>query len=98
MKNFIILLAVFFGGMLGGLCFQSGKRSEEVKPYLPESITLNHGYILERDVDRLPDGFLKNNMQIIMASEFAGSSEELNEILRAYAKMKIDTLSRKNEL
>jgi len=98
MKNFIILLAVYFGGMLSGLLFQSWKRSGEVKPYLPETISINQGYILERDVDRLPDGFLKNNMQIIMASEFAGSSEELNEILRAYAKMKIDTLTRKNEL
>ena len=47
---------------------------------------------LELVIDELPDSSLKRNLYIIMASEYTGDSEELNELMQAYSKMKIKEL------
>jgi len=47
---------------------------------------------LELVIDELPDSSLKRNLYIILASEYTGDSEELNEIMQAYSKMKIKEL------
>lgn len=83
---------------MGTMVAKKKTEKKEDNTYLPATVTLNPAHILELDINKLPDGILKNNMQIVIASEYAGSGEELNEILRAYAKMQIESLSRKNEL
>jgi|688.fasta_scaffold469543_4 hypothetical protein len=47
---------------------------------------------LELVIDELPDSSLKRNLYIILASEYTGDSEELNELMQAYSKMKIKEL------
>lgn len=68
----------------------------EVKP--TTSLEISQEHLLELNINKLPDGDLKNSMTIVLASEYAGVGSELNEMLRAYAKMQVDLLTRKNEL
>jgi hypothetical protein len=50
--------------------------------------------IAEFVVDEMPDSPLRNNLMTVFGAEYAGSSEELNEVLRAYAKMKVQELNK----
>jgi hypothetical protein len=47
---------------------------------------------LEEAVDALPDGTLKFNIYTILAAEYAGDSQDLNQILQMYSEMKIKEL------
>jgi hypothetical protein len=48
------------------------------------------------EISRLPDGSLKSNLSAVLGAEFANSSDELNEILQAYAVMKLEELKKEN--
>lgn len=72
------------------------KPNLEVKP--TTSLEISQEHLLELNINKLPDGDLKNSMTIVLASEYAGVGTELNELLRAYAQMQVDLLTRKNEL
>lgn len=47
---------------------------------------------LKEAVEALPDSLLKRNMYTILASEYAGDSQDLNQILQMYSEMKIKEL------
>ncbi len=53
---------------------------------------------LETAIDALPDSPLKRNLYTILASEYAGDSKELNELLHEYSKIKIKQLENKDSL
>ena len=53
---------------------------------------------LEAAIRDLPDGNLKSNMFTVLASEYAGSSKELTELLQEYTKIKIKQLQQKDSL
>lgn len=48
-------------------------------------------------IDNLPDSSLKSNLSAVLGAEYADSSDELNEILQAYAVMKIEELKKQKE-
>lgn len=48
-------------------------------------------------IDNLPDSSLKSNLSAVLGAEYAESSDELNEILQAYAVMKIEELKKQKE-
>jgi len=45
---------------------------------------------IEAQVLSMPDSALKSNMLTVLGAHYGNSSEELNEILQMYSKMKID--------
>ena len=53
---------------------------------------------LEEAIHALPDSQLKNNLFTVLASEYAGDSNELHELLQEYSKIKIKQLEDKNSL
>jgi hypothetical protein len=53
---------------------------------------------LEAVILALPDSQLKNNLFTVLASEYAGDSNELHELLQEYSKIKIKQLEDKNSL
>ncbi len=50
---------------------------------------------LEAAIHALPDSQLKKNLYTVLASEYAGDSNELTELLMAYSQMKINELENK---
>jgi hypothetical protein len=53
---------------------------------------------LQEFINELPDGSLKSNLMIVIGTEYSGDSQQLNEILQAYAKLKIKEIERNNKL
>lgn len=49
-------------------------------------------------IDKLPDSPVKGNLMIIIATEYAGNSAELNEILQQFAKMQMEKLHNKDTI
>ena len=62
----------------------------------PKEQLLNAESIAEYVVEQMPESHLRNNLMIVMGSEYSGDSAELNELLRAYAEMKLKQM--KNQL
>ena len=44
-------------------------------------------------VDKMPDSALRSNLLTVFGAEYNGTSQELNELLKSYAKMKIHELN-----
>ena len=53
---------------------------------------------LEELIENLPDGSFKSNLMVILGADLNGDSDQLNEILRAYAQMKIKEMKKQNQL
>ena len=53
---------------------------------------------LESAIHALPDSQLKKNLYTVLASEYAGDSNELHELLQEYSKIKIKQLEKKDSL
>ena len=53
---------------------------------------------LEAIVDELPPGNLKSNMYTVLAAEYGGDGDSLQEHLKAYAEMKIKELQARDSL
>lgn len=51
---------------------------------------------LETAIHALPDSQLKRNLFTILASEYAGDSKELSDLLKTYSLMKIEELENKD--
>lgn len=49
-------------------------------------------------INNLPDGSFKANLMTVVGAEYNGDSDQLNEILNAYAKLKIKEIEKKNQL
>jgi hypothetical protein len=47
---------------------------------------------LVRAIEQLPDCALKSNCYVVLAAEYGKDSDELNELLNAYAEMKLKEL------
>lgn len=64
---------------------------------LPENIRIvsNPIDIIEYNADNLPNGPTKSSLFIVLAADKTNSQLELNELLQAYAKMKITELRTK---
>ena len=95
----IFLILAFSAGCIAFFALNTSKPKE--KPVqldaslllLPDfAKTINE---LPEFIDGLPESHLKNNLQIALAAEYAGDSQQLNIILQEYAKMKIKELKEK---
>jgi hypothetical protein len=53
---------------------------------------------LKRIIEAMPDGLLKANLYIVLATEYAGSSIELHTILDLYAKMQMKKMQSKDTI
>jgi len=53
---------------------------------------------IEAQVSSMPDSALKSNMLTVLGAHYGDSSEELNEILQMYSKMKIDAMTKNKSL
>jgi len=53
---------------------------------------------LKRIIEAMPDGLLKANLYIVLATEYAGSSIELHTILDLYAKMQMKKMQNKDTI
>lgn len=53
---------------------------------------------LRRTIEAMPNGPLKSNLYIVLATEYAGESDELNAILDAYAKLQMQLLLNKDTI
>jgi uncharacterized membrane protein affecting hemolysin expression len=49
-------------------------------------------------VDEMPACALRSNLLIVFGTEYAGDSQELNELLQAFSQMKIQELSKDKSL
>lgn len=49
-------------------------------------------------VDDMPACALRSNLLIVFGTEYAGDSQELNELLQAFSQMKIQELSKDKSL
>ena len=47
---------------------------------------------VENDINKLPDGLLKNNLQIVLGSYYDDGGERLGQLLRAFLLMRLDQL------
>ena len=66
------------------------KTSHSVQPQLVNQVKQVYSIKeLERIIEAMPDGPLKANFYIVLATEYAGSSIELHTILDLYAKMQM---------
>lgn len=66
--------------------------------YKPASKSIDADKFAEFVIDEMPDSPLRSNLLTVFGAEFAGSSQELNQILQAYSKMKIQELSKDKSL
>lgn len=53
---------------------------------------------LETSIHALPDSKLKRNLYSVLASEYAGDSNELHDLLQAYSQLQIEKIQGKNSL
>lgn len=53
---------------------------------------------IETQVLAMPESAFKSNMLTVLGAHYGNSSEELNEILQAYSKMKIQEMSKDKSL
>jgi hypothetical protein len=53
---------------------------------------------LEAIIDELPPGNLKSNMYTVLAAEYGGDGDSLQERLKAYAEMRIKELQERDSL
>lgn len=49
-------------------------------------------------INSLPNSSFKANLIVAVGAEYNGDSDQLNEILNAYAKLKIKEIEKKNQL
>lgn len=73
------------------------------KDALIENIQVSPAVLQPKDslisvINRLPDGSFKANLMTAVGAEYNGDSDQLNEILNAYAKLKIKEIKKKNQL
>jgi hypothetical protein len=54
---------------------------------------INSAELIATYVVDMPDSALRSNLLTVFGAEYNGSSQELNEILKSYAKMKIKELN-----
>ena len=83
-----IVVALYWAALLLRDKFPEDKQ-KEVSALLAE---------LETSIHALPDSKLKRNLYSVLASEYAGDSNELHELLQEYSKIKIKQLEDKNSL
>jgi hypothetical protein len=53
---------------------------------------------IEAQVLAMPECALRSNMLTVLGAHYGDSSEELNEILQMYSKMKIDAMTKNKSL
>lgn len=53
---------------------------------------------LKRSIEAMPNGPLKANLFIVLATEYAGDSAALHDILNTFAKMQMEKLQNKNTI
>lgn len=54
---------------------------------------INSAELIATYVVDMPDSALRSNLLTVFGAEYNGTSQELNEILKSYAKMKIKELN-----
>lgn len=95
----LIVLTVCGIGFVVGDMIQKLMDSKKVPSSIEiNPINLDPMHRLESNIAELPDSDIKNSMTIVIASEYAGVGSELNELLRSYAKMQVESLKKQNQL
>lgn len=75
------------------------KMSHSVQPQLVNQVQQVYSIKeLEQIIEAMPDGPLKANLYIVLATEYAGSSIELHTILDLYAKMQMKKMQNKDTI
>jgi|LakMenEpi03Aug12_release.lakeMendotaPanAssembly.Ray.scaffolds.fasta_scaffold657262_3 hypothetical protein len=75
------------------------KTSHSIQPQPIEQVQqVSNIEELKRIIEAMPDGSLKANLYIVLATEYAGSSIELHTILDLYAKMQMKKMQSKDTI
>jgi len=82
--------------LISGILIEVDKKYGITTSKKPEQVKVIYPSISEY-IDSLPEGALKSNMSAVLGAEYADSSDELNEILQAYAVMKLDELRKQKQ-
>jgi hypothetical protein len=97
-----VLALIIIGGIgiLVGNLIEKLMDRENIPPSIDEinPIEFDPMHRLEMNIAELPDSNIKNSMTIVIASEYAGVGSELNDMLRTYAKMQVQSLRKQNQL
>jgi hypothetical protein len=93
----IILLII--SGFVGYFIDDSQTKKQEqpvIVPLVVQNVVSSVSDLREC-IHNLPDTPLKSNLSAVLGAEYADSSDELNEILQAYAVMKLEQLKKEKE-
>jgi hypothetical protein len=99
LTNFIIVIYLCALGLAAiVLCREINKKNDLIQniKIAPEILVPKQSLI--DAINNLPDGSFKANLMTVVGTEYNGDSDQLNEILSAYAKMKINEIKKKNQL
>lgn len=92
----ILLIATAY---MGGFLDSSVRKKQEQPVIIPPVVqnVVSSVSDLRECVHNLPDTPFKSNLSAVLGAEYADSSDELNEILQAYAVMKLEELKKEKE-
>jgi hypothetical protein len=101
-KTIVTIIATIYAFFVAMIIYNSsqdkGQAQELIKNIKISPEALCHAKTLQELINELPNGSLKSNLMIIIGTEYSGDSEQLNEILQAYAKLKIKEIEKNNKL
>lgn len=66
-----------------------------VQYVMPQKASINQ--IIEA-IEKLPESAFKSNLYIIIATEYAGDGDKLNEILQEWSRLQVDQLKKAGKL
>lgn len=100
MKSFTSFISIFVGCFVGlavadALLKSANKNDVKSPAAIHKQFDVDE---FANTVIQMPDGAFKSNLLTVIASEYSGSSEELNALLKKYSEIKIKELSKQKEL
>ena len=90
-----LIAVVFVAAMLVPVYYNSQSKINQPQPIVQLQKTPSIEE-LKQIIEALPNGPLKANFYIVLATEYAGDSAALHDILNAFAKMQMEKLQNKN--
>jgi len=89
----LVIVSVGILSLLYGNLYDS--EPVDIKPVPVKMAITDHEHLLEY-INTMPQGDFKSNLLVVIATEFAGDSDNLNELMLEYARMQMQKLQKKN--